>query len=462
MLQKTAPESIVFAVLVSSLFFFPGSLVLAQQITVGYYAAWNSSDLPFNKVEYSHLTHINVAFAYPLSNASLGFLEGGIPFPSLVSSAHAAGTKVLISLGGAANSYNFVNATASTALRRTLIDNLVNFLQANNYDGVDIDWETPANSTQTAQATALIQEMRLRFNQVSPSWLITMAVPPTDYGGQHFDFPNLLASVDWFNVMCYDFYGSWSGYAGHDAPLYQPPADPTRAGSDSSAVVYMVLRGVPKSKFVLGVPFYAVQFYARGLYQRLTSSATSNPVYADALNDLATGWVYHWDDVAKVPYLMNADSTQFITFEDTNSVKLKVAFSVHQRLAGVMIWELSQDLVSNGSQPLLEAIDNVRRELTSVASQNLVVSQFQLFDNYPNPFNSETIIRFSLSKPSRVLLAVFDILGREVAILLDEDRPAGAGFSRFDASAFGLASGVYFYRFDADGFSETKKLILMR
>jgi len=462
MFPKTAPVGTILAVLVLLFFFFPISLILAQQKTVGYYAAWKSGNLPFDKVEYAHLSHINIAFAYPFTNSSLGFLEGGIPFPQLVSLAHAAGTKVLISVGGAANSSGFADATSTAVLRGTLIDNLVNFLQTNSYDGVDIDWETPANSTETAQATALIQEMRMRFDQVNPSWLITMAVPPTDYGGQHFDFPNLVASVDWFNVMCYDFYGSWSGYAGHDAPLYQSPADPTTAGSDSSAVVYMVSRGMPKSRFVLGVPFYGVQFYARGLYQRVTNSATSNPLYPDILNDLASGWVYHWDDVAKVPYLMSADSTQFITFEDTNSVKLKVAFSVHQRLAGVMIWELSQDLVSNGSQPLLEAMDNVRRELTAVASQNLAVPQFQLFDNYPNPFNSETIIRFSLPKPSHVSLVVFDILGREVAILLDEDQPAGAGFTRFDASAFKLASGVYFYRFDADGFSQTKKLLLMR
>jgi GH18 family chitinase len=462
MFQKTALGSSVLAVLVSWFFFFPSSLVLAQQITVGYYAAWKSSILPFNEVKYSHLTHINVAFAYPLSNASLAFLGDGIPFPQLVSSAHAVGTKVLISVGGAANSNYFAAATSIAELRGKLIENLVSFLQSTGYDGVDLDWETPTNSTETAQATTLVQEMRNRFNQVNSSWLITMAVPPTDYGGQHFDFPNLLASVDWFNVMCYDFYGSWSSYAGHDAPLYQTPADPTRAGSDSSAVVYMVSRGVPKSKFVLGIPFYGVQFYARGLYQRLTNSATSNPLYADVLNDLATGWVYHWDDVAKVPYLTNADSTQFITFEDTNSVKLKVAFSVHQGLAGVMIWEISQDLVSNGSQPLLEAMDNIRRKLTAVASQNLVVSQFQLFDNYPNPFNSETVIRFSLPKPSHVSLAVFDILGREAGILLDEDRPVGVGFARFDASAFRLASGVYFYRLDADGLSQTKKVILMR
>jgi hypothetical protein len=61
-----------------------------------------------------------------------------------------------------------------------------------------------------------------------------------------------------------------------------------------------------------------------------------------------------------------------------------------------------------------------------------------------------------------VSLTVFDILGREVAILLDEDRAAGGGVAHFDASAFRLASGVYFYRFDADGFSETRKLVLVR
>ena len=441
--------------------YFP-ILLVAQQKVVGYYASWKSGVLPYDNVGYSHLTHINVAFIFPLSDGSIGSLAGGIPFPQLMSTAHTAGKKVLIAVGGASNSGSFAAATATSATRGVLIDNIVSFLQTNNYDGIDIDWEVPANSVQTAQLTALVQEMRAKFNQVNSSWLITMAVPPTHYGGQHFDYANLVNHVDWFNLMCYDFYGSWSGYAGHNSPLYQHPGDPTQAGADSESVAYMVSRGVPKPKLVLGIPFYGVQFIAPGLYQKMSNTLVSNPLYQDIVNSMTSGWVYRWDEVSKVPYVMNADSTQFITFEDTTSVKLKVAFSIRQQLAGVMIWELSQGLLNNGSQPLLEAIGKAAGLLTTVEEPASSSDRALLYDNYPNPFNSETVIWFSIPVASPVSLTLFDVSGREIAVLLDERRSAGLGSVRFDASGFQLSSGVYFYRLAVENELQTKKFVLVR
>lgn len=434
----------------------------AQQKVVGYYASWKSGSLPPNKVTFAQLTHINVAFIYPRSDGSLASLDGGIPFPQLVSGAHAAGKKVLIAVGGATNSNFFPAATQSAATRTVLINNMVGFLQTNGYDGIDIDWEVPANPAQTAQLTAFVQELRARFNQVNSSWLITMAVPPTHFGGQHFDYTQLVDHVDWFNVMCYDFYGSWSGYAGHNSPLYQHPNDPTSAGADSVSVAYMLSRGVPKSKFVLGIPFYAVQFNAPGLYQKMTNTATSNPGYQDVVNNLDAGWTYHWDSVAQVPYVLNATSTQFISFEDTNSVKRKVDFSVRQQLAGVMIWELSQALMNNGSQPLLEVIGREAGKVTSMGERFPPPARFQLFGNYPNPFNSETVIRFSLPQASLVSLKVFDVGGRERAVLLDEMCPAGIVSVPFDASDSFLSSGVYFYQLAVQDQRRSKKLVLIR
>ena len=89
-----------------------------------------------------------------------------------------------------------------------------------------------------------------------------------------------------------------------------------------------------------------------------------------------------------------------------------------------------------------------------------IPEEFTLEQNYPNPFNPETNIRFRIPEFGHVSLKVYDILGNEIATLVNEEKPAGSYEVDFNASA--LPSGVYFYRLEANGFSQTKKMILMK
>ncbi|HAX49162.1 MAG TPA: T9SS type A sorting domain-containing protein [Ignavibacteria bacterium] len=94
----------------------------------------------------------------------------------------------------------------------------------------------------------------------------------------------------------------------------------------------------------------------------------------------------------------------------------------------------------------------------SVSSE--IPVQYELSQNYPNPFNPVTNIRFSIPKEGFVTLKVFDITGREVRTLINED--LGAGKYNIDFSGADLASGVYFYRMETGSFSEVKKMILVK
>jgi hypothetical protein len=85
---------------------------------------------------------------------------------------------------------------------------------------------------------------------------------------------------------------------------------------------------------------------------------------------------------------------------------------------------------------------------------------FSLHQNYPNPFNPSTTIEYSISKSAFISLKVCDLLGRELATLVDENKPAGTYRATWDAS--GRASGVYFYRLEAGKFTEMKKLVLLK
>ena len=83
-----------------------------------------------------------------------------------------------------------------------------------------------------------------------------------------------------------------------------------------------------------------------------------------------------------------------------------------------------------------------------------------LFQNYPNPFNSATTIRYSLNRPGRVTLVVYDSRGRLVKRLVSEYQQSGNHQARFNASS--LPSGIYFYRLEANGFSQVKKMLLVK
>ena len=90
----------------------------------------------------------------------------------------------------------------------------------------------------------------------------------------------------------------------------------------------------------------------------------------------------------------------------------------------------------------------------------VVPTRFDLAQNYPNPFNPLTRITFELPMKHAVRMRVFDLLGRDVATLVDEERDAGTHIVQFNAE--GLPSGVYLYRFESGGYSATKKAVLLR
>jgi len=97
---------------------------------------------------------------------------------------------------------------------------------------------------------------------------------------------------------------------------------------------------------------------------------------------------------------------------------------------------------------------------TSVESSGNIVSDFRLEQNYPNPFNPSTKIVYSVPKTAKIELKVYDILGEEVATLVNEEKSAGTYEVDFRAS--GLASGIYLYKLMSTNYSEIKKMILLR
>ena len=99
-------------------------------------------------------------------------------------------------------------------------------------------------------------------------------------------------------------------------------------------------------------------------------------------------------------------------------------------------------------------------KLTKINEAVIIPEENKLYDNYPNPFNPTTQIKYSLKENGIVTLKVYDVLGNEVAALVNEEKQAGLYTVSFNAG--NLASGIYFYSISANGFHQTKKMLLIK
>jgi hypothetical protein len=107
---------------------------------------------------------------------------------------------------------------------------------------------------------------------------------------------------------------------------------------------------------------------------------------------------------------------------------------------------------------ILEHFDMV----VNVESGDEIPNQYLLLQNYPNPFNPSTVITYKLPVSGNVTIKAYDILGNEIATLVDEYKPAGSYNVEFTINNLQLSSGVYFYQLEAGEFIQTRKMILIK
>ena len=153
-------------------------------------------------------------------------------------------------------------------------------------------------------------------------------------------------SLDWASVMTYDFH-TGDSRTGFNAALYNhdDPSNPKLNLHDS--VQAILAKGLPREKLVAGVPFYGRGW--RGVQSAAAWSDGTGSLQVGGYTNIAEtflkspGYVRHWDDVAKVPWLYNADTKEWISYDDPESMTLKGEYIAAQHLAGAMFWELSND-----------------------------------------------------------------------------------------------------------------------
>ncbi len=205
----------------------------------------------------------------------------------------------------------------------------------------------------------------------------------------------------------------------------------TRIGTNDGAV-YGILRPYLNDNVITLANIAEQQ---RSVTLNLSISGTPNLLFSNP----ADGKTYYVNDVYN-------DSTYQITFTGGSA-------------------NFSMNIPAYGSAVLIIS-DSVRKiivpKITSVQqlAESVIPENYSLSQNYPNPFNPSTMINYQLPTNNLVTLKVFDIIGREVATLVNERQEAGTYQTLFNAQ--GLSSGLYFYQLRAGNYSEVKKMLLMK
>ena len=224
-------------------------------------------------------------------------------------------------------------------------------------DGFDIDWEYPGTSlagiasdrSDKENYTLLLAELRKTLDAYREGMLVTTAVGGDVYFALQTDMKEASRYLDYVQLMTYDLQGGFQKVTGHHAALYHSEGNLFDACVEK-AVNGFANAGVPMEKLILGVPFYSRKWdgvKGAGCRNGLGMEAETVGGYGGDYGELKESWIgkrgfiRYWDEQAKVPYLFDGET--FISYEDCESLGVKIAYLKEKGMGGIMFWEYKCD-----------------------------------------------------------------------------------------------------------------------
>lgn len=269
-------------------------------------------------------------------------------------------TTILAIGGWNEGSTKYSNMAKQKSTRKTFINSCVAFLLKYDFDGLDLDWEYPANRGGAAEDKEnfihLLEEIKQDFK---PDGLLVTAAVAAGKGtiDTAYNIPKMGELLDIINVMAYDFHGSWEKSTGHNAPLYARPdeSEDQKILNVDYAINYWIQQGAPKEKITLGMGTYGRSFTLKsasenGLGATVTGKGTAGPItrepgmlgYNEICKSLTEGgWTVVFDEHHQAPYAYK--DRQWVGYDDQKSIKIKVEYLKKLGLGGGMIWSLETD-----------------------------------------------------------------------------------------------------------------------
>lgn len=311
----------------------------------------------------------------------------------LIARARAAGVKTLLMIGGVGDGDGFIHSS-SDAVRPRFVRNLVDYLVAHDYDGVDLDWEDRFQGSSDGEiggdeakrrAGALIADLRAeaatrsRYQGPGRAMLITfpgygISINEQAPGGRALQWQADIANaVDQYNLMSYGIgsaYNAFGWQSWFSSPIHGATLN-TPYSLEASVAAYE-RAGVPASKIGIGIGFFGIYYgpCVTGPRQSLACNprfeVQDEPLrYSELVrHGFLSNGTYHWDTVAEVGYRSYPNGFQpggglvaagFLSFENPESIAAKARYVRNRRLGGTIIWAINYDHMPDGSSPLLTA-----------------------------------------------------------------------------------------------------------
>ncbi len=382
--------------------------------------------------------------------------------------AHESGAKILASIGGWTMCKHFAQIAADPVKRATFVDDCKTLLKM-GFDGIDLDWEYPGNKGMNIldysdedyhNFTLLVKEIR---EAIGNDKLLTSCFSCDIKKLQKLEWNELTNYLNYFNIMSYDMDGGWSDNTGHNSSLYN---DDDKHSWDKVFKYLTQTAGIESKKINMGIAFYGRSVETNGpaslgapTYKTNKEFYIDGPLYMahDFVNfgnyegapyytyivEHTKDWTEYWDDKAKVPYKVKDNF--FLSYDNEESVRLKAEYVVDNNAAGVIIWQVYNDIdfsnavkvaenekiqqYSNLKTPLLDVIYNTFMNYSAWDQQPVV--------NITTPVSGTEIIQEQLA-PVHISINAYDPDGGNVSVTIEvDDQVFNATSADWMPSSFG-------------------------
>ncbi|KAI8645499.1 glycoside hydrolase, partial [Parasitella parasitica] len=367
-------------------------------VIVGYWGYWESKLLPIDHIPWSQITHVNYGFA-SVNEGNEPVLTNEAQLIRMVGIAHQHNVKALLSIGGWLGSRSMSSMAATHENRTAFVNRVVDWVLEYGLDGVDIDWEHPGKSALECNTIdyandadnylVLLRQLRESLDsafstiQIAANStavdngrkLLTAAVGTTPFFKNNapiVDTSHYAQVLDWIFVMMYDTYVGKS-VIGPNAPLQTSMQAGASPQSFAQAWNAWTSAHMPADKIVMGLPFYGYASKPKenvvALKRLLVTAHTSRP-QGDPDDDMSTTsscpgvkkrgysglwkwrslytsgalldamtpagqWIKNWDQESQTPWLYNPVTRHLISYDDPDSISIKVNFALCLNARGV-------------------------------------------------------------------------------------------------------------------------------